>query len=99
MSFAYPAAADDATTLTGNWGGIRSQLIDQGITLTTIYTSEAANNPRGGDEERTAYADEWAFGAAFDLDRLFGWRASHLQVSVTDRDGHDLDLTGKLHTL
>jgi carbohydrate-selective porin OprB len=59
----YPAAADDSPTLTGDWGGVRTQVLDPGINLTTIYTSELANNPRGGDEERTGYADEFAIGA------------------------------------
>jgi porin len=67
----YSAAADDSPTLTNDWGGLRTQLLDRGINLTTIYTSELANNPRGDDEERTAYADEFAFGAAFDFQRLF----------------------------
>jgi porin len=94
-----PVAAQEAKTLTGDWGGVRSQLVDQGITLTTIYTSEAANNPRGGDEQKTAYADEWAFGGTFDLHKLFGWQAGNFQMTVTDRNGHDLDETANLHTL
>lgn len=95
----YSAAADDSPTLTGDWGGLRTQLLDRGINLTTIYTSELANNPRGGDEEKTAYADEFAFGATFDFQRLFDWNGAHFQITVTDRNGHDLDLTANLHTL
>jgi porin len=95
----YSAAADDSPTLTGDWGGLRTQLLDRGINLTTIYTSELANNPRGGDEKRTAYADEFAFGATFDFQRLFDWNGAHFQITVTDRNGHDLDLTANLHTL
>lgn len=95
----YPAAADDSPTLTGDWGGVRTQLLDRGINLTTIYTSELANNPRGGDEEKTAYADEFALGATFDFKKLFGWNGGHFQITVTDRNGDDLDLTANLHTL
>jgi porin len=95
----YPAGADDSPTLTGDWGGLRTQLLDRGINLTTIYTSELANNPRGGGGERTAYADEFAFGATFDFQRLFDWNGAHFQITVTDRNGHDLDLTANLHTL
>lgn len=79
----HSAAADDSPTLTGDWGGLRTQLLDRGINLTTIYTSELANNPRGGDEETTAYADEFAFGATFDFQRLFGWNGAHFQITVT----------------
>lgn len=95
----WPVSAQDSKTLTGDWGGVRSQLVDQSITLTTIYISDAANNPRGGDEQKTAYADEWAFGATLDLHKLFGWQAGNFQMTVTDRNGHDLDETANLHTL
>jgi len=99
MLLGHAASAEDPSTLTGDWGGERTQLFDRGINLTTIYTSELANNPRGGDEEKTAYADEWAFAAGFDLQRLLGWNGGHFQITVTDRNGHDLDLTANLHTL
>lgn len=98
-SFAASALADDAKSLTGDWGGVRSNLLAQGITFTPTYTSEVANNLRGGDPDRTAYADEWAFGVTLDLQKLFGWTAGHLQVLVTDRNGHDLDQTANLQTL
>lgn len=99
MLLAFPASAEDAKTLTGDWNGVRTRLADWGVDLTTIYTSEAANDPQGGDEERTAYADEWAFGAKFDLQKLLGWKAAQFRVTVTDRNGHDLDETADLHTL
>jgi porin len=97
--FGHSAWAQGLSTVTGDWGGVRTQLFDRGINLTTIYTSELANNPRGGDEQRTAYADEWAFRAGFDLQRLFGWNGAHFQITITDRNGHDLDQTANLHTL
>jgi len=95
----HSAGAQDSTTLTGGWNGIRSQLVDQGINLSTIYTSELADNPRGGDAQRTAYSDELAFGATFDFQRLFGWNGGHVQLTITERNGRDLDLTANLHTL
>jgi porin len=95
----HSASAEGPSTLTGDWDGLRTQLFDRGINLTTIYTSELANNPLGGDEEKTAYADEWALGAAFDFQRLFGWNGAHFQITITDRNGRDLDETANLHTL
>jgi porin len=95
----HAASAQGPSTLTGDWGGLRTQLFDRGVNLTTIYTSELANNPRGGEEEQTAYADEWAFRAAFDFQRLFGWNGAHFQITITDRNGRDLDQTANLHTL
>jgi len=93
------ASAEDTTYLTGDWSGLRSRLTDQGITLTLIYTSEAADNPRGGDAEKAAYADEWAFGATFDLQKLAGLTAGKVHITITDRNGRDLDETADLHTL
>jgi porin len=98
-SLANSASADDPKTLTGDWDGVRSELVAQGITFTPTYTSEVANNLRGGDEQTTAYSDEWDFGAVFDLHKLFGWTAGHIQILVTDRNGHDLDQTADLQTL
>jgi len=95
----HSASAEGPSTLTGDWGGVRTQLFDRGINLTTIYTSELANNPGGGDEEKTAYADEWAFAATFDFQRLFSWNGAHFQITLTDRNGHDLDQTANLRTL
>ena len=93
------ASAEDEKTLTGDWDGLRSQLADQGVALSLIYTSEVANNPRGGDTERTAYADEWAFGATFDLQKLVSLPDARVHITVTDRDGHNLDETADLHAL
>jgi porin len=99
MLLGHTVWAESPSTVTGDWGGVRTELFDHGINLTTVYTSELANNPLGGDEEKTAYADEWAFGAGFDLQRLLGWNGGHIQITITDRNGHDLDQTANLHTL
>jgi len=48
---------------------------------------------------KTAYADEWALGAGFDLQRLLGWNGAHFQITITDRNGRELDQTANLHTL
>jgi porin len=96
---ARSACAADTANLTGDWGGLRSRLNDQGIALSLIYTSEAADNPRGGDAEKAAYADEWAFGATFDLQKLAGLTAAKVHITISDRNGRDLDETADLHTL
>ena len=93
------AGTTDAKTLTGNWGGLRSELADEGVLFTAIYTSEAADNPRGGDGQRTAYADEWALGATLDLQKLLSVRTAEFHLTITERYGQDLDQMADLHTL
>lgn len=95
----HSASGEDATNLTGDWDGLRARLVDRGIMLTLIYTSEVADNPRGGDAEKAAYADEWAFGATFDLQKLLGLSAAKVHITISDRNGRDLDETADLHTL
>jgi porin len=93
------AAAQDDKTLTGDWGGLRTRLQSDGVVLTSIYTSEIANNPQGGDENRTAYTDEFAFAATLDLKKLLNLDAAQFQLTITERYGKDLDQTAHLHTL
>jgi len=88
-----------AQTLTGDWGGERTHLSEQGITLTGGYVSEIANNIQGGERELTRYSDQWTVGAKFDLDKLLGWPAATFKVSITDRNGRSLSSDADLQTL
>ena len=43
-----PAPASPPTTLTGDWGGLRSYLDNNGVTFTFNYTNDFLANVRGG---------------------------------------------------
>ncbi|WEK30661.1 MAG: carbohydrate porin [Candidatus Pseudomonas phytovorans] len=96
------ALADSANlmtqpTLTGNWGGQRQKLADQGIKLTGDYTSETLSNLHGGIKRGTRYAQQIRLGAQLDLSKLLDIPdAGRVQVLINDRRGHSAteDLIG-----
>jgi len=88
------AQAADTTpfndTLSGDWGGLRTRLHDEGVDVRLDYTSETASNVQGGAKEGTRYTDQWAFGATLDLDKLLGLNNARFQATITDRNGRNL---------
>lgn len=101
-ALATSARADDsyaAHTLSGDWGGARTRLHDRGIDLSADYVGEWLHNTSGGTRHASAYADQIHLGAAFDFDRLWGWRGASLHVDITNRNGHQLDQRAGLGTL
>jgi porin len=90
----------DWQTMTGDWGGLRTQLQDDGIKITGHYVSEVAGNPAGGLEQGGAYADE--FGLGIDVkSTVFGWDGGTFHSLTTERAGSDLskDKIGNLLTV
>jgi porin len=86
-------------TLTGEWGGLRTKLRDDGIDLTAGYTSEFAANVQGGERHDATETGQFAFGAKIDTDKLFGLRGGTIQATITYRRGKDLDLRAGLDNL
>jgi len=93
-----PAAAQQASdggwlsrpTLTGDWGGSRTQLQDDGVTLRAHWTTESAGNVSGGKYQTARYTQQLDAGADFDLDKLWGVPDAKIQFTVTDRRGRSL---------
>ncbi|MHC1481650.1 carbohydrate porin [Frateuria aurantia] len=81
--------------LTGDWGGLRSRLLDKGIALGADYQSESAF---GGGYYGSAYTHQIAIEADFDLARLWNWTGSTFHFKLGERAGHDLG-TQRLGTL
>ncbi|PKU23169.1 carbohydrate porin [Telmatospirillum siberiense] len=100
LLYAAPAHADDETKpplddgsagLTGDWGGWRHKLAEDGLIFKLGWVSEVANNPQGGTRSGTRYTDQWAFGTTFDLDRLLSIPNAKFQLSISERNGRELD--------
>ncbi|GGY20811.1 porin [Rhodanobacter panaciterrae] len=93
-----PAMAQQATTdgwlgqptMTGDWGGLRTELQNDGITLRAHWTTESAGNPSGGKYQTARYTQQFDLGADFDLDRLWGVPDAKIQFTLTDRSGRSL---------
>ena len=91
------AAADDTAsdwrtrpTLTGDWGGLRTRLVDDGIRFNAHYTTESAGNLSGGVRRTARYTQQLDLETLFDLDRLFGVPDARVQFTLTDRAGRSL---------
>jgi porin len=73
-------AAPGQTTLTGNWGGLRSYLDDRGVTITLAYVNDLLANVGGGI--RSGQVGLGAFQPQLDVDlqKLAGWEGGHVHV-------------------
>src|SRR5215469_1556156 len=76
--------------MTGDWGGLRTKLADEGILLRAHYLSETAGNPTGGLRQGTQYAQQIDFGADLDLGKLIDLQGGVVHVTFTDRQGQSL---------
>jgi len=79
--------------------GLCAHAEDRPVELHVDYLSQTATNVRGGDRELWRYADEIAFGATFDLQKILRAPDARFQVTLTDRNGRNLSLDGKLGSL
>ncbi|NJO55838.1 MAG: carbohydrate porin, partial [Rhodospirillales bacterium] len=98
VTSALPASADalnDWLTgdyATGDWGGVRTDLEEMGITPEAAYTTDilAVRNGNEGSGDGWDYAGRIDFGINFDLEKLFGLPGFSLYASGAWSSGHDL---------
>lgn len=83
---------DTGQYLTGDWGGWRCRLKQEGLDITGDYTSDTMFNVSGGKSRGGAYADSWGINFDFDLAKLIGLANTHFYVSLVDRNGADLSV-------
>lgn len=85
------------STLTGDWGGLRHQLDEQGIKFTGDYSGETAYNAHGGQHRSARYSQNIKLGVQLDLGKLYGLHnGDKIQLTVNDRRGNSAseDLVG-----
>lgn len=85
--------------LTGDWGGLRTDLDDIGIDVNASIWSEVASNVSGGDRKATTQVSGWAVALDFDTEKLMGLDGGHFEVSFTKRQGPDINAVAGLHML
>jgi porin len=78
------------TTITGDWGGYRSRLHNEGVTLTITQTSDFLGNVSGGLRTGAAYDGVFELQGDFDMDRLAGWVGGKIHVSGYSIQGEGL---------
>jgi len=77
-------------TLTGDWGGVRSDLEQRGITVSGTYTAEALGNPAGGSKQRGVASGLLQIDVEADLEKLVGWKGGLFHVSGLQTHGRQL---------
>lgn len=91
-AWAGGAANSDANNfgLSGDWGGLRTQLKNEGVTFGLKAHFQGATNPAGGTKQTTAGAGELDFGAIGDLGKLVGDRYGKVRLKISKRYGAPL---------
>lgn len=84
---AQSASAADRTTLTGDWGGLRAQLAEDGVKLRADYVSESFAAVAGGERRGAAYTQQVRAGLDLDMARIAGWTGGTFHFTVNDRRG------------
>jgi porin len=74
-------------TLTGDWGGLRTELEEQGIALSAAYTGEVFANVQGGIKRGAAYDGLFLPQVDIDLDKLLGWHGASFRASMVQGHG------------
>jgi len=89
MAALAPAAAlaDEAATLTGDWGGARTRYAEAGVNFRGDYVSETFANVSGGLHRGSTYAQQLRLGADVDMNRIAGWSGATLHFTINDRRG------------
>ncbi|MCT8090381.1 carbohydrate porin [Acinetobacter sp. C_4_1] len=81
----------------GDWNGKRTELQAKGYDFSLGYTGELATlmHSENHSSHGTEYADQFAFGAHLDLNKILGWPDTEAQITVTERNGRNLSNTSE----
>ena len=91
-AMAADAFSADSKWMTGDWGGERTKLIEQGIDIKADYVGEMGANLHGGynDDKTGRYSDQFGLGVALDLQKLWGWDNTQAKIQLTNRNGQNI---------
>jgi porin len=76
-------------TMTGDWGGLRTRLAQEGFNFRASYIGEWAYNFSGGKRIGGDYAQQFAFGADVDMDKVAGLTGGTFHISFNAREGRN----------
>ena len=80
----------DRPYLTGDWGGLRTRLLDLGITPSLIFVTDVLGNPVGGQHQGLRESDDLGLDLTVNLNKLAGWSGARFHLSFSMRSGTDL---------
>lgn len=85
--------------LTGDWGGLRTDLERRGVNIILGYKNETAGNVTGGTSRMATSVGQADLGVALDLHALMGWEGATIQSTITYRHGPSLNAQAGLNFL
>jgi porin len=77
-------------TLTGDWGGLRKRLADEGVTIGLTDVAETLSNPVGGFTQDTIYDGLVTASLDLDLSKLLKWPDATFHVDGYQISGRGL---------
>ncbi|MBK9162028.1 MAG: carbohydrate porin [Nitrosomonadales bacterium] len=77
----------NAETLTGDWGGVRSNLYNEGIELGFTHKSDVLSNLSGGIKRGTAWMGNTEARVKMDLEKRLGWKSTTAYVQYHSQLG------------
>lgn len=82
IAFAEEEKAPDwnTETLTGDWGGTRSSLYNNGIDIGFSHKSDVLSNTSGGVKRGTAWLGHTEARIKMDMEKLWGWNTTSAYV-------------------
>lgn len=94
---AADAFSAESPWMLGDWNGQRTELQQKGYDFSFGYTGEMATllDAKKSSSHGTEYADQFAFGAHLDLEKIAGWKDTEAQITVTERNGRNLSNTSE----
>lgn len=83
-------------TMTGDWGGARTRLLDDGFAFHGVYVGEYANSFSGGMRQGGDYAQQFLFGSDVDLQKIANISGGTFHIGFIQREGRSTsaDYTG-----
>ena len=93
--YAAEAFSSQSPWMLGDWNGQRTVLEQKGYTFSLGYTGEMASliDAKYASNHGTEYADQFALGAHFDLNKILAWHDTQAQITLTQRNGRSLSQT------
>ncbi|MDE1147081.1 MAG: carbohydrate porin [Azospirillaceae bacterium] len=72
----------DRDSLTGDWGGVRTRLLDDGLSLNLVYVGEALTLAQGGVQRETVGEGRLEATVELDAQAAFGWHGLLLHATA-----------------
>jgi porin len=78
------------STMTGNWGGVRTNLEQEGINIFGSFGQQFGDDVIGGKQQGFDYDQQIVLGVDFDLQKLLGLNGAIIHFVLNDRAGRNI---------